>query len=156
MRGIIAAVTVSAVLLVSESCDLNPPGDKTPAGPPQPGVEVLIEVIAHPVGTQAKILINARDHSGRPSLSVLTGEFYPTEHVRRTPHREGIVHAADVTATYEVDAIMAGNPGDLLGCKIYVNGVVPDSPDATHVVEILEGMTSTQVWCTYTRYPVEA
>jgi len=158
MKALIVTVTVLAVLATDKGCDLQPPGDKTPAGPPVPGVEAMIEVTSNPSNIYATVRINAYDHSGRPSVSILTSELYPTEHARRTPHREGIVHPASATVTYSVDAIISGEPGDLLGCKIFVDDVVPTGPDAleaTHVAEILDGMTSAQVSCTYTRYLIE-
>lgn len=154
MRAFLAAAMAVVVLATASECNLNSPGDKTPADAHDPGVVVLIEVTSNPSDIHVKVRIGARDHSGRPSVS-LEGELYPTEHARRTTHKEFITHPASATVTYSVDALMAGQPGDLLGCKIIVNGVVPDSPDATHVAEVLEGMGSTQVWCTYTRYPVK-
>jgi hypothetical protein len=156
MKGLAVAVVTWAVLVASESCDLNPPGDKTPAGGVPEGVITLIEVTSHPSGALAKVRIDARDHSGLPSVSILTAELYPTEHVRRTPFTEGITHPASATVTYSVDAVLGGEPGDILGCKIYVNGEVPTGPsalEAVHVTQILEGMASTQVSCSYTRYP---
>jgi hypothetical protein len=157
MKGLIAAAMALVVLAADKGCELQPPGDKTPAGGVPAGVITLIEVASHPSGILTKVRIDARDHSGLPSVSILTSELYPTEHVRRTTFTEGITHPASATVTYSVDAIMAGQPGDLLGCKIYVNGKVPTGPnalEAVHVAEILEGMTSTQVSCSYTRYPV--
>jgi len=156
MKGLIAAAVALVVLTADKGCGLQPPGDKTPAGGVPAGVVTLIEVTSHPSGALAKVRIDARDHSGLPSVSILTSELYPTEHMRRTPHTEGITHPASATVTYYVDAILAGEPGDILGCKIYVDGDVPTGPNAletVHVAQILEGMTSTQVSCSYTRYP---
>lgn len=155
VRGYAAAVVAWAVLMTGQSCNLNPPGDKTPANPVPTPVVVMLELVSEPSNIWANVTVNARDHSGLPAVDLVTQELYPTVHAQRTPYRHLISHLPHVTVTYSMEAYVGGEVGTILGCAIYIDGVKLQEIGTPHVMEIAEGSNSTLVYCEYTRYAVK-
>ena len=144
MSKLVSAVIMTAILLSTDSC--VPPGGEAP---PAPVTEIIIEVVSNPEGLWAQVGLNAIDHSGLPAVNLETGELYPTEHPYRTPYKHWIVHPPNAVVTYSVKAIIGGEPGDLLGCNMYLNGVKLTVPGSVGVTEIPQGMASAVIRCEY-------
>jgi hypothetical protein len=154
VKQVLAAI-VTAILAASSTEGCNAPGDKTPTGKqPVPAVFLLMKLESSPPGVYATITINARDHSGLPSVDLENGEIYPTTHPHRTPYEHIITHPATATVTYSMEAFAGGDPGTILGCSFWLDGVKLQEIGTPHVTEIQEGSLSTLVYCEYTRYPV--
>ena len=150
-RLLAVATTVILAAASSESC--NAPGDKTPTGKtPVPIVVLLMKLESSPPGLYATVTINARDHSGLPSVDLETREIYPTTHPHRTPYEHFIAHPANVSVTYTMEAFAGGDPGTILGCSFYLDGVKLQEIGTPHVTTIAEGSLSTLVYCEYTRW----
>jgi hypothetical protein len=147
-KWIIAAIMAAVLLATTSDCNINP-ADKTPAKPPAPTIEIVMEVTKASEARDvfANIKVNAVDYSGLPVVDVVTGELYPTQHLYRIPYTHYLVQPATASARYSIEATVAGVPGDIFGCAIYVNGTMARGPGTPHVVEIPEGGQSTFVYC---------
>jgi len=143
-----------SVLVAATSSECSAPGDKgQPPAPDAPGtIELVIEVVSHPSEKQVLVKLDAVDHAGLPTVNLEYGELYPTSHIERTTYKHIIVHPPSATVTYSVDALMAGEGGDLLGCNMYLNGVKLMGPGNVAVYSIPESLDVGEVWCEFTYY----
>lgn len=144
-----AAITLAALLASSSpSCGVSPSDE--PAEPASAINEMIIVVESNPSGIYANITLNVHDHSGQPTVNLEVGELYPTNYARRTTYKHVVVSPATATGTYIVDAITSGEPGDLLGCSMILNGVKLTEPGTVAVYEIPSDLHSAHVYCEYT------
>ncbi len=143
---------LAAILFAALAASASPSCDSTakPSEPAPAITEMIITVESNPSGIYANITLNAHDHSGRPSVNLESGELYPTNYARKTPYKHAIVHPATAIVTYIVDAIIAGEPGDLLSCSMTLNGVKLTTLGSSHVAEVPSDLHSAHVYCEYT------
>lgn len=153
----VLSVAATALMLATggNGCgDFNAPGNKTPAESVATApLRIDVEITSHPADKHALVTMHALDHSGLVSVDVITGELYPHQHIRRLPYGHWFMHPPTATVTYRAEALMTGEPGDILACAFYVRGVKVQEIGTPHVSQIEEGQNSAHVLCEYYHLP---
>lgn len=143
MRCLVAAL-VALVALTGCAPIYEPPRDAQGNLLPS----MVFEALSEPSGKRVNIIVDAVDQFGGHGTNADTGLPYPWDTGRRTPYRHTIYYQPGVIVSVRFEVILATNEGDVVGCKVFDQGV--EIKLGAQVAQIAVGAVSSRVTCIYT------